>query len=185
MSAEADAVAASLVTVGDGRAALGVTSQMFQKGYARAKNLPVGADFDSDGALPRRSVVDWILSTPNRQSDAVALLDQANGYAQKVYAELTALSDADPIGDLNRQKVITCFSQAEKAFQLIDQQAADSSLFADWIEAMKAIVVGVAQGVAYVVKTVAQQVFNLPPLALAAGALAVVAVVYFGVRRLA
>lgn len=179
MSTETDSVADSIVTVADGRAALGVTANVFAKAYARTGDLPNGT-----GVAGSRSVLDRIIGTPDVGSEAVGLLDQANGYATRIYGELSAQPDADLIGDLNRQKVVTCFSQAEKALQLIDQQA-KSSLWADWIEAMKAVVVGVAQGVAYVAKTITQSVFNLPPLVVAAGGVVLVALVYFGVRRIA
>lgn len=153
---DVDDLTASLATIADGRAALGVTTLWFQKGYARAQALPVGV------ATGSRTVYDWILSTPNTQSAAHDLLDQANSYAQQVYGELQQQRDSDPIGDLLRRKVGACFAQAESAFNLIDAQAPDgnSSLFSEWLGAVKQVIVGVATGVEYVTKTVAQAAAN-------------------------
>lgn len=157
-----------MVTVADGRAALGVTTSYLNRGYSRANDIARGTSVL--GLKDERTVVDYILGTPDQRAAAIGLLDGANSYAQQVYGELSARPDSEPIGDLLRRKVATVFGQATDAFALIDNQAA-TSILSDWLDAVRAVIVGAAQGLEFVTKSIAQGVTNVTtPILLAAAA---------------
>lgn len=152
----ADDLTAKLGTVGDGRAALGVTAQWLAKGYEAAKGVSAGT-----GWFGTRNVADFVLGTPDNRQATRDLLDQVNGYAQKTYADLVASPDSEPIGDLRRRQVGLALTQAQQAFEMIDAQASSVVAFvAGWVEAVDAVIVGVAQGLEYTAKVVAQAAVN-------------------------
>lgn len=153
-----------MVTVADGRAVLGVTVDFIKQGLAKAEFAAEGT-----GEGGQRTVVDWILGTPNQKTATMDLLYQVNGYAAGVRAELSLSPDSEPIGDLRRRKVATALAQAEDAFRTAAMLSDD--FVGRWLDAARAVVVGVAQGLEFVGKTVAQGVANLTsPLLMGVGA---------------
>lgn len=122
--ASIDSIAAGIVTVGQGRAALGEAARLLSQGYARLADVPrSGAARDS----------------------ARSLLGQGNAYAKRVYDSLPAAvalqsTRLDPV---TQKQVRAALTQADSSLRLVEEVAGQK--YWDFAAAMR-IVTGAVGG---------------------------------------
>jgi len=104
-------IAAQINTCGEGRAVLGRTTELLSQGYDRLPDIT-----SSDGSI-------FSFNEDGARASAKSLLDQANDYAQRVYASIPSGNLDAPLAPAIKNQVAAALQSALRALSTVETAA--------------------------------------------------------------